>query len=558
MLQHRSAHPPRVPVPQSGHARGPRSRRRYSGEKASLALAEAARDLARTLDLTQATNLVVSTVFRLFRIARVVLYQLDDASATLVCIAAAGRIDASKWVGQSVPAGQGIVGQAVEEGRPIWAPDALTDVNVLRPDWLRIQLQSQHYHSLVALPLVARGRKLGAVVVADRLRRAFTREDIRLLAAFADQAALSLESARLYQETQRRLRQTETLLAVSDAAASTLDLTESTRRVTRELTRALGGDMGGAYLADARGDSLRPISGYHVPAHLLDLFMTLSIPLKGHRFVEEAWSQQRPVLSRDPEADERLDHAIFERIPHRSIIFVPMIVRDAPIGGLFVVWWTKRHRFTPEDLRLAEGIARQSALIVANAQLYAELQETADTSEGLLAWCEALASIRDLDASIEAITRFMPTVLGVQRCALFLSEPHGGLVPARASGLSEGLESTFHGLKDLPALQTFAATVTTDRPTVIDSRVLRTLIPPEEARRFDIRSILVIPLVSGEERIGIMALDSPGVEHLFRPRQLALAMEIGKRAGVAIATARVFRDRRQGVASAEVGCEDLR
>ena len=93
---------------------------------------------------------------------------------------------------------------------------------------------------------------------------------------------------------------------------------------------------------------------------------------------------------------------------------------------------------------------------------------------------------------------------------------------------------------------------------MIDGRALRTLIPPEEARRFDIRSILVIPLVSGDERIGIMALDSPGVEHLFRPRQLALAMEIGKRAGVAIATARVFRDRRQGVASVEAGCEDPR
>ena len=434
MLQHRGAHPPRVPVRQSEHASGPRSRRRYSGEKASLALAEAARDLAGTLDLAQKANLVVSTVVRLFRVARAALYQLDDASTTLVCIAATGRIDAGKWVGQSVPIGQGIVGQAVEDGRPIWAPDALADVNVLRPDWLRIELQSQHYHSLVALPLVARGRKLGAVVVADHVRRAFTKEDIRLLAAFADQVALSLDNARLYQETQRRLRQTETLLAVSDAAASTLDITESTRRVTRELTRALGGDMGGAYLADASGDFLRPISGYHVPTHLLDLFMAVPIPLKGHRFVEEAWSQQRPVLSQDPEGDQRLDRAIVERIPHRSIIFVPMIVRDAPIGGLFVIWWTKRHRFTPEDLRLAEGIARQSALIVANAQLYAELQETADTSEGLLAWCETLASIRNLDASIEAITRLTPTVLDVQRCALFLSEPHGGrLVPARAS-----------------------------------------------------------------------------------------------------------------------------
>ena len=557
MRQHSAANQSRVSVGRTGGGRPThRHRSHYNGERASLALAEAARDLAATLDVPQATNLVVSTVFRLFRVARAVLYQLDETSGTLVCIAAVGKIDPRKWVGQNVPITEGIVGQAVQQGRPIWVPDALEDTNLRRPDWLQTRLQSEGYRSLVALPLIARGHRLGAVVVADRLRRSFTKEDLNLLAAFADQAALSLENARLYQEAQRRLRQTETLLAVSDAAASTLDLSESTRRVTRELTRALGGDLGGTYLADASLDFLRPISGYHVPTDLLDLFLKVPIPLRGHPFLEEAWSQRRSVLSQDADTDPRLDRAIFDRFPHRSIIFVPMTVRDAAIGGLFVAWWTKRHRFTPEDVRLAEGIARQAALLVANAQLYAELQETADTSEGLLGWIESLASVRDLEGVLESIVRLTPAVLGVQRCGLFLFERTAKLVPARTWGLAEDLASTFHWLQDLSELQTFAATVTSDSPTVLDNQALSALIPPEGTRRFDIRSMLVIPLVSADERIGIMVLDSPGVEHLFSPRQLALARAIGTRAGVAIATARLFRERRRGLGAMVATRED--
>ena len=65
-----------------------------------------------------------------------------------------------------------------------------------------------------------------------------------------------------------RLRETETLLSVSQALGSTLDLTEVLRRVSRETARAFGADTAGAFLAEADEVSLRAIAGYHVPRHL--------------------------------------------------------------------------------------------------------------------------------------------------------------------------------------------------------------------------------------------------------------------------------------------------
>ena len=94
--------------------------------------------------------------------------------------------------------------------------------------------------------------------------------------------------AELRRREQLRLRETETLLAVSRALGSTLDPTETMRRVAREIAGALGADMVGAYLADTPRENLWPVAGYHVPRHLLDAFRRVPIPITGHPAIEEA------------------------------------------------------------------------------------------------------------------------------------------------------------------------------------------------------------------------------------------------------------------------------
>src|SRR5262245_38236628 len=80
------------------------------------------------------------------------------------------------------------------------------------------------------------------------------------------------ERAERRRREQLRLRETDTLLAVSRALSSTLDPTETMRRVSREIALTLGADMVGAYLADAAHKSLWPVAGYHVPHDMLDAF----------------------------------------------------------------------------------------------------------------------------------------------------------------------------------------------------------------------------------------------------------------------------------------------
>ena len=193
------------------------------------------------------------------------------------------------------------------------------------------------------------------------------------------------ERRELRRREQLRLRETETLLAVSRALGSTLDPTETMRRVAREIAHALGADMVGAYLADATRERLRPVAGYRVPRDMLDAFRRIPIPIKNHPAIEEAWGHRHAVWTDDMPADPRVDPEILRQFPHQSDIFVPIRVKDRPVGGFFAIWWTARRPVTDWEIRLLEGISDLAGIFLENAQLYRETAEANRAKDEFLA-----------------------------------------------------------------------------------------------------------------------------------------------------------------------------
>ena len=193
------------------------------------------------------------------------------------------------------------------------------------------------------------------------------------------------ERTDLRQREQLHLRETETLLAVSRALSSTLDPTETMRRVAREIALALGADMVGAYLADATRESLWPVAGYRVPRDMLETFRGFPIPIKDHMAIEEAWAHRRAVWTDDMPGDPRVDPETLRQFPHQSDLFVPIRVKDRPVGGFFVIWWTARRSFTEWEIGLVQGISDLAGIFLDNAQLYRETAEANRAKEEFFA-----------------------------------------------------------------------------------------------------------------------------------------------------------------------------
>jgi signal transduction histidine kinase len=314
--------------------------------------------------------------------------------------------------------GEGIVGWVMEHLAPIVIPDLQVDPRLKERDWAR----AEGLMSLVGVPLLLEDSPVGVLVGVSRQRREFTTEEVALVQALATSAAVAIRNARLYEETQVRLRHTETLVSVSQAIGGTLELSEVLRRATREMVRALGGDMGVAWLLAPDRTHFVPLVGYHIPkdvlgtplAARLQIDDTIITTLRKSKGAIAAADSQKEAWSGVPAA---------QAVAHKSMLIQPIYWQDELIGGFSVLWLKDVHRFTPDELRLAEGIALQSALAIENSRLYegvkqqmVELKQT----QAQLVQSTKLAAIGELAANIaHEINNPLTTVLGF---ASFIAE----------------------------------------------------------------------------------------------------------------------------------------
>jgi putative nucleotidyltransferase with HDIG domain len=135
--------------------------------------------------------------------------------------------------------GEGIAGWVVKHGKPVVVDDCDKD-----PRWSGRADQTAQFktRSMICVPVRIRGQVIGALQAINRKNGRFDAKDVDLLNALADQVAVALENAHLFEEVQR------TLVETSEALAEAIDLRDPytgghTRRVT-EYSLVTGRQMG--------------------------------------------------------------------------------------------------------------------------------------------------------------------------------------------------------------------------------------------------------------------------------------------------------------------------
>ncbi len=166
------------------------------------ALAGIGRAVNSSLDLTTVLNQVMDTIIRLTGAERSFLMLRDETGAMEVVVA-------RNWEHATLnPADRAlsgtVVGRVLEHGEPVLTTDALDDPRFRAQE----SVVAYHLRSILCVPLKLK-EVLTGVIYADNRGRAgqFTERDLSLLSLFADQAAVALENARLFDSVQRSLDQ---------------------------------------------------------------------------------------------------------------------------------------------------------------------------------------------------------------------------------------------------------------------------------------------------------------------------------------------------------------
>src|SRR5262245_29632979 len=164
-------------------------------------LMRVARTLAEPLDIGEVAQRIADSILPLFR-AQSSIVRLLQPDGSLACVAIAGKWLPNFKPGYLLPPGVGLVGRAVAECRALWTSDILNEPAVVLPDYFRQGLAGAGHHAVLAVPLQVQGEIIGAISTAHAEVRTFSRADIDLLQAFADQAALAMRNVQLFSQEQ--------------------------------------------------------------------------------------------------------------------------------------------------------------------------------------------------------------------------------------------------------------------------------------------------------------------------------------------------------------------
>jgi GAF domain-containing protein len=137
-------------------------------------------------------NRVLDVVQKIFSADAVSLMEYDGTRRVLTTAMARGLLS-SDMLRFECPTGQDIPGRVHENGEPLKVDDVSSDSGALAA-----AAAAQGLHSILAVPLLARGRSIGVLTVFSAETAAFSDEDMGLLLTFASQAALAIDTASMY------------------------------------------------------------------------------------------------------------------------------------------------------------------------------------------------------------------------------------------------------------------------------------------------------------------------------------------------------------------------
>ncbi len=249
----------------------------------------------------------------------------------------------------------GIIGWVCRTGQTVRANDVRSDPRYVEGD--------STTRSELCVPLKVGGRVIGCINMESPHENAFGEHDERLLTTLANQAAIAIENARLFEETRRRAARQSALNEIIMAAARVgTDLDAFLHTALDRILQALGLDMGALWLMPHEH---RPhhVAMRGIPASLdtkMIHLQTIGEADLSHVTVVQDWSKETGPL-----ADLLTSLGIF------SSLAIPLYLEDRCVGGLAVAAPAPR-RWTEEEIELARIVGQEIGGTAERMRLFEE------------------------------------------------------------------------------------------------------------------------------------------------------------------------------------------
>jgi GAF domain-containing protein len=334
---------------------------------------------------------------------------LDPGRGRLVQAAAHG-FKSDEWRALTLPVGEGIIGRCAETGTAIRVDDVQADPRSVRRD----VDEREGIRSMLCVPLRVGGALLGVISAFSTRPAVFTAHHQHVLEAFAEQAGIAVQNARLFEESLKHARETRALFEAGRAVTASLNFERTVRVIMEQARAVLGVASCGIMSLDPTSRELSLVASLDLPEELL---RGVHLP-EGEGIAGRAVRDLRPRQSADLFNDPRVRYRELPRHSGlRAALAAPLRVGDRAIG-VIEVFHREVHQFTAAEEELLLALADQAAIALDHARMH----------EGL----EAMVAERTRE--LDRQKRFVEVVLETLPLGVFVLDPALRVVRANREG----------------------------------------------------------------------------------------------------------------------------
>ncbi|MBI3827128.1 MAG: GAF domain-containing sensor histidine kinase [Candidatus Rokubacteria bacterium] len=383
-----------------------------------------------------------------------------------------------------------------------------------------------------------------------------------LLETFADQAVIAIENARLLSELQASNRDLTTALDTQTATSDILRVISQSQTDVQPVFQAIMDSA--ARLLRAHSGALTRIAGDQIElaaAHgstddAGDAALRAAYPqsLRSERAHAQAIRDRAPLNIADAHTDPRLpeaQHATARARGYRSVVAVPMLRHDEPVGAISL---TRREPggFNDDEIALLETFADQAVIAIENARLLTELQALTQELTRSVDQLTALGEVGQAVSSSLDVDTVLSTIVG--RAVQLAGADDGTLYEYDEGAESFELRATTNADDEVRRLQRTSrlrlgegavgiagqARAPIQIPDIAiegayDSRLREALL------RAGTRALLAVPLLREGHILGglVVSRRTPGE---FAPEVVSVLETFATQSALAIQNARLFRE----------------
>ncbi len=466
---------------------------------------------------------------------------------------------------EGVAAEVGINAAAISEGRVVITGDYLVDPRIAHVAASDAFVERVGIRSVLAAPLMSDTDLVGILKVAATHRDAFDEEDAALMAAFADQAVIAIQNARLIdelgrsrEEISRRADAERSVREIAAKVSALRDVDAILQQTVDEARRLLSSDSSRIDMLDPDGTTLAwaYASGEDaVRTKETGLDATFAV---GEGIAGRTVETGKAFRTGDYLVDEAFTHApvsdaLVRATGFRSVLSAPLLGEAGPLGAISV----SSHRadaYDDNQAGLLQALADQAAIAIQNARLITELN---DSSTELARRAEAEQSLREIAARITAITEpgsllqqvvdAAKRLIGADGSVLDLIDPNANALRwTFDSGIGQAFTQAEIAELMIPIGVGATGVAVAENRVVTASDDLTLQFPPSAVndRFFEVtgfRSMIIAPISGESGPLGALEVYStrPGA---FDDDDAGVILSLASQAAIAITNARLIEE----------------